>query len=127
MNSKFIDLVYVHKKKGKNLMFSWRFGWRQNFLQKMNLFFKFAREMDGTKNVVVGRSVVVTFFSINFLLFQHNSRDSAWPSASLRSEKKTFFTVSPKTFFHLRQKTRGGHFTQLAAIFFLSSFFIRGA
>ena len=27
-----------------------------------------------------------TFFFIHYLLFQHNSRDSARPSASLRSE-----------------------------------------
>ena len=35
-----------------------------------------------------------TFFFIHFLLFQPNSRDSARPSASLRSEK--IFILSPE-------------------------------
>ena len=64
------------------------------FSSKNETFLNFSSNLQerwgGTKNVVVVVVVVVVpFFFIHFLLFQHNSRDSARPSASLRSEKFT--------------------------------------
>jgi hypothetical protein len=65
-----------------------RFKIFSNFLQKMTFFFKFAREIGGCKKRGRRRRRRRgTFFFIHFFLFQHNSRDSARPSASLRSEK----------------------------------------
>ena len=57
------------KKKEKNLMFSWLFGWRQNFLQKMKLFFKIVREMGGGYKKRRGRPSAYLFFSSIFFFF----------------------------------------------------------
>ena len=77
----------------------------------MKLFFKFAREMVGYKKRGRRRRRGTSFF-IHFLLFQPNSRDSARPSASLRSESACFvvFVLRYSTGFIQREIAGDEHF-----------------